>query len=298
MRSPVDIAALQESGHHKYLPDLKLDLRRIRLSSNIDDIVSECDNLLFVTPSAYFMPAVASISVSLEDQNILTAIKGFVGPERQTVAEFFNSKYNIPFDQICVISGPCHAEEIAIRKLTVMTVSSKEKSLAKMVGKMLECSSVRVVHGSDVYGAEYAAAVKNVYAIAVGMCLGMGYGDNFIAVLVSSCLNEMNIFLDLTHQDANRQITHSAYAGDLLVTCYSQFSRNRRFGTMLGQGYTAQEAMDQMKMVAEGYYACNAVHRLSRELGVGMPLVEVVYDVLYRNQAPSDVIKRLENSLK
>ena len=228
---------------------------------------------------------------------LISAVKGFVGDRYQTVAEYFHHDHKVPFDRIGVISGPCHAEEVGMERLSYITLSSKHQKVAEYLCGFFRNHYVNTIAGTDIYGVEYAAALKNVYAIAAGICYGIGYGDNFMAVLIASCFREMKEFINATNPDERRNTSRSAYLGDLLVTCNSPFSRNRNFGSMLGKGYSVQTAMLEMNQVAEGLYASKAIHEINGKYGVDMPIADAVYSILYGKKHPVQVMRRLEDSL-
>jgi glycerol-3-phosphate dehydrogenase (NAD(P)+) len=285
-------------GHHpSYIPAAELDTRRIYMSNDINEVISDADIVIFAVPSAYFIDEIKKINVSYENKLLLSAVKGFVSDEHLTVAEYFHRVHNIPFDRLGVISGPCHAEEVAMNRLSYITISSKYNNVSSYVCQFFKNYFIHTISGTDIYGVEYAAALKNVYAVAAGICHGLGYGDNFMAVLITNSFNEMKDFINFTHPD-KRTTTSSAYLGDLLVTCYSQFSRNRTFGGMIGKGYSVNAAQIEMKQVAEGYFATKSIFEINKKLKMKMPVAEAVYSILYDNKVASAVMKELTNKLK
>lgn len=290
---------IKETGHNPYyLTAVQFDPNRINLSSDINETIRSADVLLFCIPSAYFMAEVSKIDISLDDKFIITAIKGIVPGDNITVAEYFNQVHNIAFDRIGVISGPCHAEEVAMERLSYLTLSSKHKEVARSLCDVFACNYIKTVPGTDIYGVEYAAVLKNIYAIGAGVCHSLSYGDNFMAVLITSSFHEMRDFLHATHPDRTRKTSKSAYLGDLLVTCYSQFSRNRTFGSMIGKGYSVKSAQVETNMVAEGYYGAKCIFEMNKKYGVDMPIAEAVYKILYEDKYPAYVIKQLTEKLQ
>ena len=217
--------------------------------------------------------------------------------ENLTVAEFFNKNYNLPFKNISIISGPCHAEEIALERLSYLTIASSTKEKSEELAPLLRCHYVKVKPSQDIYGTEYAAVLKNIIAIAAGICHGLGYGDNFQAVLVSNAMMEIKRFLATTYK-SNRKLLSSPYLGDVMVTAYSQFSRNRTFGMMIGKGYSVKSAQLEMSMIAEGYYAVACIHEINKNFGVNMPITDAVYHILYDKISPALEIKLLTEKLK
>ncbi|MDB5116700.1 MAG: glycerol-3-phosphate dehydrogenase, partial [Mucilaginibacter sp.] len=227
---------------------------------------------------------------------IVSAIKGIVPDENLIIGEFLNKRYDMPFDHFAVISGPCHAEEVALEKLSYLTIASRDPALAAEFAGMLNTRYIKTIVSDDIYGTEYAAVLKNIYAIASGICHGVGYGDNFQSVLISNAIRELMRFVDAVHP-ITRDIKESAYLGDLLVTAYSQFSRNRTFGNMIGKGYTVTSAQLEMNMIAEGYYAVNCLHQVNKQYKVNMPICEAVYAVLYQKRPPAIEMKKLAEQL-
>lgn len=298
LRSEAAIDHIRKYQHHpSYLTAVELDTDRIRMSSDITEVVMKGDILIFAIPSAYFISEVEKISCHFDDKLIISAVKGFVSDKHLTIAEYFHNIHKIPFDRLGVISGPCHAEEVSMERLSYITISSKHMAVSEYLCTFFKNHYIRTVPGTDIYGVEYAAALKNVYAVATGICVGLGYGDNFMAVLITNAFNEMKDFINLTHPDRSRITTHSAYLGDLLVTCYSQFSRNRTFGGMIGKGYSVTTAQIEMKQVAEGYFACREIHEINRKLKMNMPVADAVYEILYEKRFASTVMKELIEKL-
>lgn len=287
-----------EHGHNPmYISSVKFQIDRIRPSSNINQVVANSDMVIFVVPSAFLKVWLEPLTEPLLGKLIVTAIKGIIPDDNFTIAEFFNTHYSIPFDNIGVISGPCHAEEVALSRLSYLTFSCKKRSVAKEVASFFESSYIKTITGTDIYGTEYAAVLKNIFAIAAGVAHGLGYGDNFLAVLVSNAQLELHRFLDKTYP-SKRKTETSAYLGDLLVTCYSQFSRNRTFGTMIGKGYSVKNAMLEMNMIAEGYYATLCIKQINQRFGVKMPITDAMFNVLYDRISPAIEMKLLSERLR
>lgn len=297
IRDQKNIDRVMKNHRNKvYLSSVMLEPERLKMSTNLDEIVEWGDVLIFCIPSAYFIEVMGRLNISLENKFIVSAIKGFIG-DNQTIAEYFHSVHKIPFERIGVVSGPCHAEEVGMERLSYLTFTSKLEENARLLCDAFECPYIKTIPGTDIYGVEYAAALKNIYAIAAGIAHGLGYGDNFMSVLITSSFREIKRFLNVTHPDPVRRTDTSPYLGDLLVTAYSQFSRNRTFGSMIGKGYPVQSAQIEMNMVAEGYYACRCIHEINSKYGVDMPIAEAVYEILYENKYPAYVIKRLTGKL-
>jgi glycerol-3-phosphate dehydrogenase (NAD(P)+) len=298
VRNEKNIERIKKEAHNpSYLQSVFLDPERLNMSDNINDVVRSADVLVFCTPSAYFLKSVNKLTVSLDNKFIVSAVKGFVDEKNLTIAEYFNQIHGIPYDRIGIISGPCHAEEVSMERLSYLTISSKYIEVARALSNAFACDYIKTTPGTDIYGVEYSAALKNIYAVAAGICHGLGYGDNFMAVLMTNSYHEIAQFLNATHPDEKRILTTSAYLGDLLVTGYSQFSRNRTFGSMIGKGYSVKSAQVEMNMVAEGYYATKCINEINKNFRIDMPIVEAVYSILYEQKYPAYVIKRLTDKL-
>ncbi len=285
-------------GHNPaYLTSLHFDVNRIKFSSDINDIVKHSDTLIFVTPSPYVKSHLKKLKTSMREKLVVTAIKGIVPDENITVSRYFQRMYNVPEDQVATIGGPSHAEEVALDRLCYLTVGCRCLENADIVADLLSCKAVKTSVSTDIEGIEYSSVLKNVYAIAAGICHGLKYGDNFQAVLVANAIQEMDRFLQ-TMEPGERNISASAYLGDLLVTMYSNFSRNRVFGTMIGQGYSVKTAQLEMEMIAEGYYGTKCMKEINKRYHVNMPILDAVYNILYERISPSVEIKILADSFR
>ena len=280
-----------------YLQSARLDSERLDLSADINKVVSDSDILIFCIPSAYFKGEIAPLSVSLDDKFIVTAIKGMVPDENVTITEYFNRWYDIPYDNMGVLSGPCHAEEVAMERLSYLTFTCKRIEVAQALARSFACNFIKTETSTDIYGVEYAVVLKNIYALTTGICHSLGYGDNFLAVLITSAYREMMEFLDKTHPSKTRDTARSTFLGDLLVTCYSQFSRNRTFGSMLGKGYSVHTAQLEMNTVAEGYYGTRCIFEVNKKYKVPMPIAEAAYAILYEKGNPAVTIRQLTDML-
>lgn len=285
--------------HHnqKYLSAVDFKPEKLILTGDINKAVKSADIIILVTPAAFLKETLSPLKISLIGKTICSAIKGFIPEDNCIVGEFMHKKYNVPFSDIVIITGPSHAEEVAMEKLTYLTIASQGNEKAKTIAHFLKNHYLRTILSDDIYGTEYAAVMKNIYAIAAGICIGLGYGDNFLAVLLSNAAMELKTFIDNIHP-IDRDIKSSAYLGDLLVTCYSQFSRNRAFGTMIGKSYSVHNALMEMTMIAEGYYAAKGIHKLRTEMNLRIPIAETVYRILYENTIPSKEIHNLTKILK
>lgn len=298
MRNQNVITHLQKYKHNpNYLSSVEINIPGQNISSDIKTVISKSDAVLLNVPAAFLKEALSEITADdFNGKLIISAIKGIVPDENLIIGEFMNQKYAVPLTDILVISGPCHAEEVALEKLSYLTIASLNTAAATHLAAMLDTRYIKTVVSDDIFGTEYAAVLKNIYAIASGICHGVGYGDNFQAVLISNAIRETKRFVDAVHP-IDRDIQESAYLGDLLVTAYSQFSRNRTFGNMVGKGYTVKSAQLEMNMVAEGYYAANCIQQVNKLYGVNMPICRAVYAILYESSAPGPEMMQLSEQL-
>ncbi|MFI3247630.1 MAG: NAD(P)H-dependent glycerol-3-phosphate dehydrogenase [Rikenellaceae bacterium] len=287
----------QESYNPKYLRDVEFDNKRIDASDDLNKIVSEHDIIILAMPSAYIKNFLEPLTVSLKNKFVVSAIKGIVPDDYITVVEYLNVQYELPYKQIGIITGPSHAEEVALERLSYLTVVCPDIELAHVLGEKMQSKYINISYSQDLYGIEYATVLKNIYAISVGMAIGLGYGDNFVAVLISNCAREMNNFLEQTYPHA-RETRESAYLGDLLVTCYSSYSRNRRLGLLMGRGFNIKSALNEMTMVAEGYFASDCIRHINEQHQVQMPIADMVYGVLYRKLSARKSMRTLSKLLK
>lgn len=297
VRRPDSLRHIAEYGNNpKYLRDVHFDTSRIHLTSDVDEAVSGASIVILATPSAFLESVLDGLTVPLSGKFVVSAVKGIIPDGLLTIAEFVNRRYGVPFNRIGIVTGPCHAEEVALERLSYLTVVCKSLENARTLARKFETRFIRTSTSTDIYGTEYAAALKNIYAIGVGIATGLGYGDNFLAVLISNSAMEMDRFLRESYP-AERETTASAYLGDLLVTAYSQFSRNRTFGIMVGKGYSVRTAQIEMSMVAEGYYAAECIMRVNEGHGINIPIAEAVYAILYRGECPAAAIGKLTENL-
>ena len=293
------IADFKRLGHNPaYLTSVQFDVNRINFSSDINKVVEESDVLVFVTPSPYFKSHMKKLKVKLRDKFVVSAIKGIVPDDNLLMSDYFHRFYGVPEENISVVAGPCHAEEVALERLSYLTVGCKELENAQAIARKLTNSYVKTSVSEDVAGIEFSSVLKNVYAIAAGICSGLKYGDNFQAVLMSNAIQEMNSFLATARPMPNRAVNDSVYLGDLLVTGYSNFSRNRVFGTMVGKGYSVKAAQLEMEMIAEGYYGTKCMKEINEHYRVNMPILDAIYNILYEHISPVIEIKLLTDSFK
>lgn len=298
IRKQEDIDLFKEyKNNPKYLSSVDFDITKISFFDSITDCVQNSDYIILAIPSAFLHTSFLNLTAShLKDKFIFSAIKGIVPEHNLIVGEYLNTVYTVPLQNIGVITGPCHAEEVAMEKLSYLTIASQNTNSATTLSNLLNCRYLRSSVSDDIYGTEYSAVLKNVIAVAGGICHGLGYGDNFLAVLISNAIQEIKRFVDEVHP-INRDINASAYLGDLLVTAYSQFSRNRMFGTMLGKGYGVKRAQLEMNMVAEGYYAVKCVYEINKNHKIHMPITNAVYNIIYKDHDARKEITELSNLL-
>ncbi|MCY2686375.1 NAD(P)H-dependent glycerol-3-phosphate dehydrogenase [Salinimicrobium sp. TH3] len=297
MRSVYAIEHIKKQEHNpNYLSSVEFDTSQLHLTSDINEAVKRADILIFAIPSAFLKRELDKLTESLDGKIVFSAIKGIVPETSLIVGEHFHKTYNIPYENIGVITGPCHAEEVALERLSYLTIACSDEEKAKLVAKYLSSDYIMCKTSDDIVGTEYAAMLKNIYAIAAGIAHGLGYGDNFQSVLMSNAIREMKKFIKKVHK-MKRNINDSAYLGDLLVTGYSIFSRNRMFGNMIGKGYTVKSAQMEMSMVAEGYYATESAYKIVQETGAKTPIINAVYGILYQGKEPKKVFKKLAEKL-
>ena len=297
MRSVYALEHIKINKHNpNYLSSAELHPAQLDLSNDINAVVSNYDILIFAIPSAFLTLELTKLTQSLENKIIFSAIKGIVPESGLIVGEHFYKKHNTPYNNIGVITGPCHAEEVAMERLSYLTIACQDADKAAQIGAVLKSRYIRIKISDDIIGTEYAAMLKNIFAIAAGISHGLGYGDNFQSVLMSNSIREMNRFIRKVHQ-MKRNINNSAYLGDLLVTGYSTFSRNRMFGNMIGKGYTVKSAMFEMSMVAEGYYASESAYKIKEKNGTITPIIDAVYAVLYQGKDAKTIFTKLTEHL-
>jgi glycerol-3-phosphate dehydrogenase (NAD(P)+) len=280
-----------------YLTGAMFDTDKICFSSDINEVVENSDTLIFAVPSAFLKSALKPLVQPLHNKFVVSAIKGLVPDENLIVGSYFHKFYNVPLDQIGVITGPCHAEEVALERLSYLTIACQDLKRGRELAGSLSNSYIMTTVTDDIYGTEYSAVLKNIMAVASGICHGLGYGDNFQAVLISNAIQEIKRFVDTVHP-ISRDIKSSAYLGDLLVTCYSQFSRNRTFGTMIGKGYSVKSAQLEMLMIAEGYYGVKSIKEINEIYKVNMPITEAVYNIIYDKISPAIEIRLLTEQIR
>lgn len=285
------------SNNPRYIQSIQFDPNKLNISDDLQKIVDDSDILIVAVPSAFLAKAFDDVEIKgIENKIIISAIKGVIPEYNQIPAEYFNINFEVPWNKIGMIAGPCHAEEVALERLSYLTIACQDQGIASYVAEAMSCRYINTSTSDDLLGTELSAILKNVYAVASGICHGLGYGDNFQAVLISSAIRETQAFIDAIHA-IHRDVKSSAYLGDLLVTAYSQFSRNRNFGSMVGKGYSVRSAQIEMNMVAEGYYAAKGIYEINKKFKVDMPIVDAVYNILYEKISPIMEMRLLSGKL-
>ncbi len=297
MRRDDRIEDFKRLGHNPaYLTDVNFDIERIHFTSDINEACTSCDTLLLVMPSPYFKDHLAKLTADISSKAVVSAVKGIVPGENELITDYMAKRYGVSPMKTLVVSGPCHAEEVALDRPSYLTIGCMDMARAEEFGAVLTGKNCHTIISTDVDGIEYAAVLKNVYAIAAGIIHGMKMGDNFSAMLISNAIREMERFVDAANPRP-RQICDSVYLGDLLVTAYSRFSRNHNFGSMIGKGYSVKAARMEMEQTAEGYYGAKCITDINDErYGVDMPILTAVYNILYHNARASKAVKDMAAS--
>lgn len=288
---------IEHKRNPDYLPYAELKPEQMDISTDMKYIVDNYDILIYAIPSAFLHSSIQEAGITnFQNKIIISAIKGIVPEYNQIVAEYFKRNYGVPFSDIGIIAGPCHAEEVAMEKLSFLTIAFLDETRAQHMADVFSTWYMRIKTSTDIAGTEYAAMIKNIIAIANGICIGLGYGDNFQAVLIVNAMREIRRFIQEVFPH-NRKVMDTEYVGDLLVTCYSKYSRNRTFGTFIGNGYSVRSTMQEMKMVAEGYYAVKCLMEINKEHQVKLPITEAVYNILYQGKSPAVEMRKLSEKL-
>lgn len=288
-------------GHNpNYISSIEFDTSKLNLSVNLKEVIQNSDLLFLVIPSAFLHAEFVNAGITaedLKDKIIVSAIKGIIPEFTLIPATYLNEQFGVEYNNMAIVAGPCHAEEVAHERLSYLTIATPTRGRAHAIGDLLRCRYINVNRNDDLVGTEYSAIMKNIYAIAAGICFGIGYGDNFMAVLISNAIRETEQFVDHVYPK-HRDVKTSAYLGDLLVTAYSQYSRNRTFGNMIGKGYSVKFAQLEMKMIAEGYYASKCVNEIQNKFDLDLPIADAVYQCLYEGENPKKTFNAIQGLLK
>ena len=283
-------------SNSNYLNSVSLKINKINVSASIKDVTKNSEILVLAIPSPFLNSELKKIDNLIIDKHIFSALKGVVPDSHLVVSEHLNQKYGVPLSNIGIITGPCHAEEVALEKLSYLTVASQDAQIGQFVKKSLQTKFINSKFSKDNLGVEYAAMLKNIYALVAGISNGLGYGDNFQSVLISNSVQEMKKFIKTIYK-VKRDINGSEYLGDLLVTSYSSFSRNRTLGNMIGRGYTISSAISEMNMISEGYYATKNAYEIGLENKTKFKIIETAYEILYNGRSPRRCFKDLSEKL-
>ena len=300
IRRKSDVEFIRKYNHNpSYLTDVAINPRRVKTYSKMVDALAGVEYIILAVPAAFIPSTLKDLNKKhFEGKKVVSAIKGMIPEENLLVTDWMERAFNLPLGQTCVIAGPCHAEEVALEKQSYLTIASPDLGLAQSFANLLNGRFLQAHAIQDLYGVEYCAVIKNIVAMACGITRGLGFGDNFQAVLVSNAMQEIKIFLDVVYPEKNRDLNSSGYLGDLLVTAYSQFSRNRTFGNMIGRGYSVKSAQIEMNMIAEGYYAVRSIYSISRQHNIQLPIIEAVYNIVYDKANPMVEMNKLKSFLK
>lgn len=294
LRSQENIDYINKYRHNpNYLSSVTIPSEKIEVSADFEHVIKEAGVVVIAIPSAFVFEMFSTLPKDILSEKLLvSAVKGVVPQTHQVLNDYFREHFNVPEKNNVVIAGPCHAEEVALEKLSYLTIAGESKKNAQQIADYLSVRYIKTTVSKDLIGIEYAAILKNIYSVMAGICHGLGYGDNFQAVLITNAMEEMKNFLDHVG-NRDRNIERSPYLGDLLVTAYSQFSRNRTFGNMIGKGYSVKSAQLEMKMIAEGYYATKSMYKICKDLDYKMPMLYALYQILYDKKPASTEIKKL-----
>ncbi len=298
MRNPDTIAHIRQHHHNpRYISSAHLNIENATLSTDLNQVIEPSEALILAIPAAFLDEVIGHLSPAvLKEKLIISGIKGILPEQHQLVANYCHDKFEIPYEQLAIIAGPCHAEEVASEKLSYVTIACTNADYANKIAQRLSTRYLQTNTTDDIFGTEYTAVLKNVIAMASGISHGLGYGDNFQAVLIANAVQEIRRFIDAVHP-IDRDIASSAYLGDLLVTAYSQHSRNRTFGNMIGKGYSVKSAQLEMNMIAEGYYAVKSIYEINKSYQAHLPIVNTVYKILYENEPPAKAFDKLTQQL-
>lgn len=300
IRRKADVDFIRKYNHNpSYLTDVAINPRKVKTYNKMSEALNGVEYIILAIPAAFIPVTLKDLNKKhFEGKKVVSAIKGMIPEENLLVTDWITREFNLPIGQTCVIAGPCHAEEVALEKQSYLTIASPNIDVAKSFANLLNCRFLQANAIADLYGVEYCAVIKNIIAIACGITRGLGFGDNFQAVLVSNAMQEIKIFLDEIYPKENRDLNNSGYLGDLLVTAYSQFSRNRTFGNMIGRGYSVKSAQMEMNMIAEGYYAVRSIYLIAKQHQIKLPIIDAVYHIVYEKTNPLVEMNALKGYLK
>ena len=298
VRSEEHVNHIKNFKHNpKYLQSVEFNTDKLHISNDLNEILEAANYIIIATPSAFLTKLFENVTKDMfEGKIVFSAVKGIIPEYNAIPARFIHKTFGVPYHKIGIICGPCHAEEVALERLSYLTIACQDDSIATIMARSLACRYIKTTISDDLFGTEFSAVLKNVYAVASGICSGLGYGDNFQSVLISNAIQEIENFIDVV-SPIHRDVKSSAYLGDLLVTAYSKFSRNRTFGFMIGKGYSVKSAQLEMEMVAEGYYAVKCLMEINKKFQVEMPIIEAVYNIVYEKISPTIEMRILADKL-
>jgi len=296
MRSREAIDHLQKAHHNPhYLTSVNYDMKLITLFDDIQSCIEQSDIILIGIPSAFVINTIGSLPATVfKHKKILSAIKGILPDQHVLLNEYLETAFDVSIQDYCCIAGPCHAEEIAAEKLSYLTFASLNSELADMIANHFANHYLQTVLSNDVYGVQYAAVLKNIYALGAGIAHGLDYGDNFLSVYITNCFAELQHFMDVISTQTQHHYNTSVYLGDLLVTCYSLHSRNRTFGNFIGKGYSVNATKLELNMVAEGYYASKGIYEISNKINYDLPIANCIYNILWKNESAKTAFEEIE----
>ena len=298
MRRQESVDFIYQYKHNaEYLSSVEFNTNLLHISTNMEEIIRKSDILIFVIPAAFIDSSLENLNPKLlEDKFVISAIKGIIPETSETISQYFNRKFNVPVENFGMIAGPCHAEEVVMDKKSYLTLASENADLNNLMSELLTSRATKISLSCDIQGIEYSAILKNVYAVAAGVSAGLSLGDNFLSVLTTNAILELRSFLDAINHH-KRDVNKSAYLGDIIVTAYSQHSRNRAFGVMIGKGYSISYSKIEMKQVAEGYFAAKAMKEVIKHYKIDMPILDTMYNILYNNSSPRHAMLQLGEKL-
>jgi glycerol-3-phosphate dehydrogenase (NAD(P)+) len=298
VRSEENVNHIKNFKHNpKYLQSVEFNTDKLHISNDLNEILDAANYIIIATPSAFLTKLFENVTKDMfEGKVVFSAVKGIIPEYNAIPARFIHKTFGVPYHKIGIICGPCHAEEVALERLSYLTIACQDDSIATIMARALSCRYIKTTISDDLFGTEFSAVLKNVYAVASGICSGLGYGDNFQSVLISNAIQEIENFIDVV-SPIHRDVKSSAYLGDLLVTAYSKFSRNRTFGFMIGKGYSVKSAQLEMEMIAEGYYAVKCLVEINKKFQVDMPIIDAVYNIVYEKISPTIEMRILADKL-
>jgi glycerol-3-phosphate dehydrogenase (NAD(P)+) len=315
-RSETAIRQFKDRKHNpQYLPSAGFNIDQLHLTSNAEEVILHSDVIVIAIPSAYAIEVLEKLPVNIfEGKKIVSAIKGIIPQNNLLLNDYLKQQFDVALENYFAVLGPCHAEEVAQEKLSYLTFSGTDVEATRQIAENFKTPYINTVINKDIYGVQYAAVLKNIYAVGAGIAHGLDYGDNFLSVLIANSADEMAGFLRkagiinaevgyIEHKktgalvESHHNYAASVYLGDLLVTCYSLHSRNRTFGNMIGKGYSVKAAQLEMSMVAEGYYASQCMYNINKDIMADMPIAGTVYDILWNGMNAAEGFGKMEEEL-